>query len=334
MLQYLIVQLCDTSTSYCHYENPKRTSRLISLEDLNAGILFAMKENLMIQFVYPDDELPLSYKEAIDSIDHNIIVSSLCEDQNLVAEADIVIFHEWTGLDYYTFNLKQAYVLRTSKDDFFDRYAKLKLIFPRVSRFNIVFTDVESFSEEDYKRYKEILNHLSEKIEKLLVAGLPIRFNLLTDRLTLFTMNNCNAGWKTITLAPNGRFYACPAFYFDDDSPIGDVHKGLEIKNSRLYSFDYAPICRHCDAYQCKRCVWLNKKLTLEINTPSHEQCVISHLERNASRNILKNSNLRNVLKDLSEIPEIDYLDPFDVKDKWDYELLKQELIKFHKENY
>ena len=62
MLQYLIVQLCDTSTSYCHYENPKRISQLISLEDLKAGILFAMKENLMIQFVYPDEELPLSPK--------------------------------------------------------------------------------------------------------------------------------------------------------------------------------------------------------------------------------------------------------------------------------
>lgn len=334
MLQYLIVQLCDTSTSYCHYENPKRKSRLISLDDLNAGILFAMKENLMIQFVYPDEELPLSYKKTIDSIDHNTIVSSLCKDQKLVAEADIVIFHEWTRLDCFTFNMEQAYVLRTSKNDFFDRYAQLEMIFPRVSRLNIVFTDVESFSEEDYKRYKEILNHLSEKIEKLLVDGLPIQFNLLTDRLTLTTMNNCNAGWKTITLAPNGQFYACPAFYFDEDSPLGDVHNGLEIKNSRLYRFDFAPICKHCDAYQCKRCVWLNKKLTLEINTPSHEQCVISHLERNASRNILKNSNIKNVLKELSDITEIDYLDPFDAREQWDYELLQKELIKFHKENY
>lgn len=230
--------------------------------------------------------------------------------------------------------MEQAYVLRTSKDDFFDRYAQLKLIFPRVGRFNVVFTDVDSFSEEDYKRYKEILHHLSESIEKLLIDVLPIQFNLLTDRLTLSAMNNCNAGWKTITLAPNGRFYACPAFYFDEDFSIGDVHKGLEIKNSRLYNFDYAPICKHCDAYQCKRCVWLNKKLTLEINTPSHEQCVISHLERNASRNILKNPNIKNVLKELSDITEIDYLDPFDVREQWDYELLQQELIKFHKENY
>lgn len=54
MIQYLIIQLCDTSTSYCHYNNCNKVSKLISIEDLKAGIILAMKENLMIQFVYPD----------------------------------------------------------------------------------------------------------------------------------------------------------------------------------------------------------------------------------------------------------------------------------------
>ena len=51
MLQYLIILLDDTSTSYCHYENNKTKRQLISIEDLKAGIYYAMKENLMIQFV-------------------------------------------------------------------------------------------------------------------------------------------------------------------------------------------------------------------------------------------------------------------------------------------
>ena len=42
MLQYLIIQLDDTSTSYCHYSNDKKESRLISLEDLKKGILAAI----------------------------------------------------------------------------------------------------------------------------------------------------------------------------------------------------------------------------------------------------------------------------------------------------
>lgn len=36
-----------------------------------------MKENLMIQFVYPDYELPQAYKDAIESIDHSKIMPDL-----------------------------------------------------------------------------------------------------------------------------------------------------------------------------------------------------------------------------------------------------------------
>ena len=42
----------------------------IDLDDLKQGIKYAMMENLMIQFVYPDFELPKQYAEVINSIDH------------------------------------------------------------------------------------------------------------------------------------------------------------------------------------------------------------------------------------------------------------------------
>ena len=73
MLTYLIILLDDTSTSYCHYEVNRKECRLISLEDLRAGIVFAMKENLNVQFVYPDYELPQEYQETVESIDHSKI---------------------------------------------------------------------------------------------------------------------------------------------------------------------------------------------------------------------------------------------------------------------
>jgi CXXX repeat peptide maturase len=73
--------------------------------------------------------------------------------------------------------------------------------------------------------------------------------------------------------------------------------------------------CRRCDAYQCRRCIWLNRKLTREVNTPSHEQCVVAHLERNASRILLANIRKANpnFLAE-TKIEEIDYLDPFEMK--------------------
>ena len=49
MLQYLIILLDASSTSYCHYENLRKEKGVIALENLKKGIFFAMKENLMIQ---------------------------------------------------------------------------------------------------------------------------------------------------------------------------------------------------------------------------------------------------------------------------------------------
>lgn len=333
-MQYLIILLDSSSTSYCHCENKCQERQLILIEELKKGIFFAMKENLMIQFVYPDYMLPQAYKDVIDSIDSNSIVSSLCEDKRLLTKAEIVVFHEWTGLDYFAFNKQQAYVLRTMKADFFDRYVALKSVFSQVSRFNVVITDVESFTNEDYNTYKQVLSFLSEAIFNQKVKGNNVAFNLLTDRIDLLSMNNCNAGWKNITLAPDGKFYVCPAFYYDGLPHVGDLMTGINIPNSRLFKLDYAPICRHCDSYQCKRCVWLNKKTTLEVNTPSHEQCVIAHLERNASRNLLAKLQEQSLMTEKSKIPSIDYLDPFDVRELWDAEFLQKELIKFHNENY
>lgn len=84
------------------------------------------------------------------------------------------------------------------------------------------------------------------------------------------------------------------------------------IKNCQLYKLKYAPLCRECDAYQCKRCIFLNKKLTREVNIPSREQCVMAHIERNASRLLLLSLREHIVYMPQTEIKEIAYLDPFD----------------------
>ena len=136
-------------------------------------------------------------------------------------------------------------------------------------------------------------------------------------------MKNCGAGDTTITLAPNGNFYICPAFYYDEmEDSVGDVHIGLNIPNQHLYKLENAPICRHCDSYQCKRCIWLNRRMTGEVNTPSHEQCVTSHLERNASRKLLYSIRKHGEFMNGTEIKEIDYLDPFEKREQWQQENL------------
>jgi CXXX repeat peptide maturase len=306
MLQYLVILLDDTSVSYCHYQNTKTERKLIDLDALKSGILFAMKQNLTVQFVFPDYEIPQEYKNVVETIDHTKICPSSFKEEN----ADILCVD---NLDKLPINQDKILVCRTSKDELFADYERLIPILENVTRLNIVLTDIEDFLENDFPTYKNVLEKLLVEVQNQYSKGKNPQVNLLTDRILLDKMNNCNAGVENITLAPNGKFYICPAFYYEDKNDnVGNLATALNIKNAQLYKFDYAPICKKCDAFQCKRCVWLNRKTTKEVNTPSHEQCVVAHLERNASRQLLQNLQKLGGLLD-KEITEIDYLDPFDI---------------------
>ena len=313
MLQYLIILLDRTSTSFCSSPLPQPLPRgggerkLIPIDTLRQGIRFGMTENLMIQYVYPDDELPEAYDEVIESIDHSKIKPTK-------ADADV-----WVTESIKEIKADVPVVWRTDKQSLFNNEADIIKALENVPRLNIVLTDIETFAEGDFKKYRSLLEKLSKSIEQMYKEGKAPQLNLLTDRMMLQKMNNCGAGDTTITLAPNGKFYICPAFYYEDEKDsIGDLEHGLYIRNMQLYKLEYAPLCRHCVAYQCKRCIWLNRKMTLEVNTPSHEQCVLAHLERNASRELLNNIRKHGTfLPEQEEMKEIDYLDPFDKRETW-----------------
>lgn len=314
MLKYLIIQLDDSSTSFCHYSNDRNQCNLIPLDKLKTGIFWSMKENLTIQFLYPDFELPAEYKKEISKTFHADIVSSTCEDLGLRETADVIVFDSFAGINFFPFKKEQTYVFRSTVSDFLDGFRLLYPILSKVDRINIVLTNILTITMDEESAYTKALDTLVSKITDEYKNGHGIQLNLLTDRMLLDEMNNCNAGEETIALCPDGRFYVCPAFYIDKDIyfSIGDTTSGLDIKNPQLYKISYAPICRICDAFQCRRCIWQNRKSTLEINTPSREQCVVSHIERNAARKLL--SQIREIGQFLpeKEIPETDYLDPFD----------------------
>lgn len=318
MIKYLVILLDDTSVSYCHYENNKAERKLISLEDLKAGIFYAMKENMSIQFVYPYYDLTAEYKDAINTIDHSSV-----KPYGEGVQADVLVLNDIGELDSVEWQQDTAYVLRVDKAKLFASYQKIISALSKVMRLNVVITDVETFTEDDFTTYKNILTEFVKAVKTEYVGERNVQLNLLTDRIMLNAMNNCNAGAENITLAPDGRFYVCPGFYLAGDEEdyglgkakfsVGDLKTGLDIKNPQLYRLTHAPICRKCDAYQCKRCVWLNRKTTYEVNTPSHEQCVMAHIERSASRELLQSIREYGAFMPEKEIKEIDYLDPFNI---------------------
>lgn len=313
-MQYLVILLDDTSEAYCHADNPLKERRLMPLDTLRKAILFGMKQNLMIQYIYPDYDLPEEYNALIESIDHVKI-----------------------GRDVRVYNGVSAsvagknVVLRLTIGEFIAGQYDIAALLPQVERLNICLTDIAAFRDEQAEDYKKALETLNAVLVNLYKKENPTQVNMLTDRLVLTEMHNCEAGIGNITVAPNGKFYLCPAFYYDEQMGIsnrmnhstkdasrsvGDLDNGLQIPNKQLLELDHAPLCRKCDAYHCHRCIWLNDRLTMDANTPSHQQCVLAHLERNAGRE-LQQMLAAQGLHTGNEIPEIDYLDPFDVREEW-----------------
>ena len=327
MLQYLVILLDNTSVAYCHANNPLKERRLMPIETLKKGILFGMKQNLMIQYIFPDYALPKEYAEVIESIDNVKIYPVGCKPVTGIDagnEADVEVANTLPE-KVKAKNL----VLRMTFGEMLKQKDAIARLFASGARINLCISDVEQFTDEQIEAYKQVLKEWNTVLLNLYKQGQSPQFNLLTDRMMLDKMHNCEAGVSNITLAPNGKFYLCPAFYFDEqtnvdnqlnhhqptsDNSIGDLEKSLDIPNPQLLKLDHAPLCRNCDAYQCRRCIWLNRKLTWDNNTPSHQQCVIAHIERNASRDLL--NDIRKVGKFMPEIDikEINYLDPFEVR--------------------
>lgn len=181
----------------------------------------------------------------------------------------------------------------------------VKGILPFTSRVNINLSGVDS--NFDLVGYGEQLRMLNSVLLEYIIRQQPREIRQLTDRIFMKKMNNCFAGEKNITLAPDGKFYFCPAFYFN---------KNLRLdfeKNRKLTFLSSAPACDNCDAYHCDRCLYRNYLGTGELNTPTGMQCRMAHLEKRCSAELLEMLKKENVpgFQDF-QMPDSGYDDPLE----------------------
>lgn len=311
-IKYLIVLLSSRAPSICHYSIKKEDEETITTDILDDTFAFAFKENASIHYVFPDERLSEALEKRISQVDGVRISSS---ESYYKDSSDIIVYDTVDSL---------------VKETSFIEYAVLSITPQVISELKRINTDVLSlfgrivFSFRDFgsfsltvahETYKPVLDYLSNTIIKWWSQGGKTQISVLTDLLFTSSHLDCKAGIDHVTVSPHGHIYICPGFYSDaSDDFIGDIHTGFCIPNQELLALDHAPICRKCDAFQCKRCLWLNRHMTREINTPSKEQCVISHIERNCTREML--SRLRIIDEGFlphKTIPEIDHLDPLDI---------------------
>lgn len=276
----VIVLLSNLSTSFCLAENHNIEEVLMPIDNLHRVIKYSKDNNMSLHFIFPSSTIPDEYIKVINSIPHKKIVPV-----NAQINGDVVVLNNWCDITN-AINKNCSYlILRISFSDFYNSIEELKSLLVATDRLDIIFKDENEYSQFDEDSYRKALYRLSGMLIELWNAGHRVSVNLVTDRLQLSEMCNCDAGWRTITVAPNGNFYVCPSFYYTDKgSNCGNVFDGLELKNPLLYKLNHSPLCKDCGAFHCSRCVYLNKKLTLEINTPSFGQCKKAELELEATR--------------------------------------------------
>jgi uncharacterized protein len=163
----------------------------------------------------------------------------------------------------------------------------IKSLKTSVCRINLNVEDLPLWKEDDLNRYDVQLGKIADYFIAMRMDRRLFEINALTDPLELNKPCDCDAGLNSITIAPDGNFYICPAFYFDPmhGYSVGNISEGITGIGATLLQSGRSHICDGCKAYHCKRCKYLNVRMTGEISCPSKIQCVISHIElRNAKK--------------------------------------------------
>ncbi len=135
MFHYLVILLDDTSTSYCHADNPYVERNLIPMDTLRKAFMFALKSNMNVQLVYPKYELPYEYKEAIFEIDHTNIVPV-----ELTSDADVVVLNSIPQ----TFEGRPSnIIIRDNFNNIVSSYNQLKSLLCGNTNVSVVIKDVD-----------------------------------------------------------------------------------------------------------------------------------------------------------------------------------------------
>lgn len=317
MIHYLIVPLDRHATSFCHYENPaygRPGAEPLPAASLKRIVDYAVRNKISINFLYGTRKLPAAQAALVERVEHVKIVP-LKLAQKMPGAIVVINPDDLDAVKDLGKNAERNLILRLERAQL-GRLAKIfRALAGRYKRLNLCLLNIADYRDEDLDEYRRQLEIIERQVVPAYRRGHTTQLSFITDRLLLKNMNNCDAGIRHLTAGPGGKLYLCPGFLHHEDAAgrVGGLAPEIAIPNGHLLELGRAPICSACDAYQCKRCVFLNRMITGEVNTPSRQQCIAAHLERNLSRRVLE--ALRPSVprfKKFIPIPEIPYLDPFE----------------------
>ncbi len=305
--------LSEDYENYCSFNNKNSLRSFMSIDTILKGLKFAYHNFYNPVFVHSKSEFSFENIKDYESYDILHIVPAKFLDKAVDCGLKRILpVYDLNSLSYKDPNYENV-ILNIAASEIEQLYDSVKILLTRTSRININIIDLDKqFDELEYRRQMLKIKDLILGIEKS--QGIFKEVSLLTDVLFINSHDNCKAGHKTFVLSPNEKLYTCCAIYSNEaKSSIGNINDGISVDyDARLYEIENSNLCRLCDAYQCKNCIYTNKVSTKEVNVSPSFQCRKSHVERLVSSEILNELNQISKFK-LNidkKIAELGYQDP------------------------
>ena len=306
--------LSDDYVTYCSYKNESKTDNIMEEDEIISGLKFARQNFLRPVFVHSNNSFDFkNIKEYLNYDILHIVPAKFCETAKEIGLKRILPVYDLESVKKSD-SFQENIILNINSDEIEELSECLKTLFKNCNRINLNIIGLDkNFNEEVYRfQMKKISKFL---IEELGNNGVLKELNLLTDTIFLDKHENCMAGENDFIVSSKEKIYTCCAEYSNNpDEFIGDLERGIfKDYSKRLYEIKNSNLCRICDAYQCKNCVYINKLYTNEVNVSPSFQCRKSHIERDISIDILEKLKILSEKIELPPIREIkkkDYLDP------------------------
>ncbi len=308
--RHLYFILSDDVIEHCNYKSSQNTGNIMSEQILEKAFKFC-NDHLYTPVILHSKNKDLifdfnqySKNERIEIVGGN--------KKLLLKNSDRIITVIDSGATSCEIADEKNCILTLDEKNINSLASMVEELIEKVSRININL--IMKGRTLDLDIYERQLKRMVTMLIEYYRAGEMKEINLITDRLFLDRMDNCESGNYNFSVAPNGNFYICPAFYFNTpELEVGSLDEGINL-NKEHFKLKNAPYCSKCDVYHCNRCVYLNKLLTNEFNTPSSSQCKKSHLEREMSLllwNTLRSEDIN--LPIITTLTSLDYSDPVEL---------------------
>lgn len=271
--KYLYFLISDNSPAYCMYDVEQR-GLVMSRETLAEGLRFAHANHMVPVFLGN----PYALLDEVERYRTHVVMDRPSSLGDAVSEVafQMPIVETLTEIQELKAGRFGSVILSLPRNSITGLSQRMLALANKTKRINIMKQSIADWNDADIDDYLEELT-----VFKNTQAALGQRTSVnVFDQKENIDQRQCQAGRADFTLAPDGCFYACPAFYYRfPNQTIGDLNTGLVVPEASLYGLSKATPCQKCKHTSCLRCVYANEVATSALNLAADVQCSIAEKE-------------------------------------------------------